>query len=234
MRFCWIFRTSLPRPSNGSEGRVRHEGPGGGVACGLGRARSGPGDGCGVRSGRDLVHPRRSGRDALRVLCALDGIPPRRADEVIDLVDLTAAGARNVGGYSMGMRQRLAVGRAFLHDPGILLRSNKGIGSFGGLGGGLLAGLVWMRRRRLDFQTRWLLLDNITYALPVALAFGRLGCALAHDHRGLASAGWIAVRFPEGPRYDLGLIEFLFLIPLAALFLYLGRRARPAGQTPGG
>src|SRR6266550_3404514 len=42
-----------------------------------------------------VFHPRRSGRDALRVLCALGSIPPRRADEVIDLVDLTAAGGRN-------------------------------------------------------------------------------------------------------------------------------------------
>ena len=41
-----------------------------------------------------VFHPRRSGRDALRVLCPLGGIPPRRADEVIDLVDLTGAGAR--------------------------------------------------------------------------------------------------------------------------------------------
>src|SRR6185312_11514205 len=37
-----------------------------------------------------VFHPRRSGRDALRVLCALGGIPSRRADEVIDLVELTA------------------------------------------------------------------------------------------------------------------------------------------------
>src|SRR5690348_18469709 len=31
-----------------------------------------------------VFHPRRSGRDALRVLCALGGMPSRRADEVID------------------------------------------------------------------------------------------------------------------------------------------------------
>ena len=68
-----------------------------------------------------VFHPRRSGRDALRVLCALGGIPPRRADEVIDLVGLTAAGGRNVGGYSMGMRQRLALAAAAAgrpRDPG--------------------------------------------------------------------------------------------------------------------
>jgi phosphatidylglycerol:prolipoprotein diacylglycerol transferase len=58
---------------------------------------------------------------------------------------------------------------------------------------------------------------------------GRLGCALAHDHRGLWTTNWIAVKFPEGSRYDLGLIEFLFLIGMAALFWALDRKARPVG-----
>lgn len=116
-----------------------------------------------------------------------------------------------------------------LQHPAILLRSPKGVGSFGGLGGGLAAGWIWMRRRGLASKHRYLLLDNITYALPAGLLLGRLGCALAHDHRGLPSASWIAVAFPEGPRYDLGLIEFIFLIPMTAVFLYLGRTARPPG-----
>ncbi|MDP8979305.1 MAG: hypothetical protein M3O35_01795, partial [Acidobacteriota bacterium] len=67
------------------------------------------------------------------------------------------------------------------------------------------------------------------YGLPFAWMIGRLGCALAHDHRGLPSTSWIAVRFPEGPRYDLGLIEFLFLIVLATAFRILDRRPRPVG-----
>jgi ABC-2 type transport system ATP-binding protein len=58
-----------------------------------------------------VFHPRRSGRDALRVLCLLGGIPLRRADELIDVVGLTGAAARKVGGYSMGMRQRLGLAR---------------------------------------------------------------------------------------------------------------------------
>jgi len=59
--------------------------------------------------------------------------------------------------------------------------------------------------------------------------WGRLGCALAHDHRGLFTDSWMAVRFPEGPRYDLGLIELVFLAGLAGAFWVLDRRARPVG-----
>jgi prolipoprotein diacylglyceryltransferase len=58
---------------------------------------------------------------------------------------------------------------------------------------------------------------------------GRLGCALAYDHRGFASTSWIAVNFPEGPRYDLGLIEFLFLIVMGIGFKLLDRRPRQVG-----
>jgi ABC-2 type transport system ATP-binding protein len=69
----------------------------------------------------DVFHPRRSGRDALRVLAAASAIPDRRVDEVLALVDLTSAGSRRVGGYSLGMRQRLGLAAALLGDPGVLV-----------------------------------------------------------------------------------------------------------------
>jgi phosphatidylglycerol---prolipoprotein diacylglyceryl transferase len=118
---------------------------------------------------------------------------------------------------------------AFLADPSIVLRTSSGVRSVGGLSGGFLGGLLWCRFRRLSFFETLRRLDIVAYALPVAWMIGRLGCALAHDHRGLPSSSWIAVRFPEGPRYDLGLIEFLFLIGLAVTFRALDRRPRPVG-----
>jgi ABC-2 type transport system ATP-binding protein len=69
----------------------------------------------------DVFHPGRRGRDALRVVARPAGITDDRVDEVLDLVDLTAAGRRRVGGYSLGMRQRLALAAAVLGDPAVLV-----------------------------------------------------------------------------------------------------------------
>ena len=55
------------------------------------------------------VHPGRSGRNHLRVLAAAAGLPASRVEEVLALVELTAAAKRRVKGYSLGMRQRLGL-----------------------------------------------------------------------------------------------------------------------------
>ncbi len=67
------------------------------------------------------AHPGRSGRDHLRVLAAAAGLPARRADQLLDLVGLTAAARQRAGGYSLGMRQRLGLAAALLADPAVLI-----------------------------------------------------------------------------------------------------------------
>ena len=66
-------------------------------------------------------HPGRSGRDHLRVMADTAGVGTRRVDEMLDLVGIPAAAGQRAGGYSMGMRQRLALAGALLGDPQVLL-----------------------------------------------------------------------------------------------------------------
>jgi ABC-2 type transport system ATP-binding protein len=66
-------------------------------------------------------HPGRSGRNHLRVAAAASGIPRERVEEVLALVELTNDARRRVGGYSLGMRQRLHIATALLGDPEVLV-----------------------------------------------------------------------------------------------------------------
>jgi ABC-2 type transport system ATP-binding protein len=66
-------------------------------------------------------HPKRSGRNHLRMLATAAGIPPRRVDDLLEFVGLEQVAGRSVGGYSLGMRQRLSVAGALLGDPQLLV-----------------------------------------------------------------------------------------------------------------
>jgi ABC-2 type transport system ATP-binding protein len=68
-----------------------------------------------------VFHPGHRGRSALRIVAAASGVPDSRVDDVLEVVGLTDAARRRVGGYSMGMRQRLALAGALLGDPETLV-----------------------------------------------------------------------------------------------------------------
>src|SRR5262245_58878934 len=67
------------------------------------------------------VHPGRSGYNHLYSLAAANGIARKRVDEVLDQAGLTSVARRRVGGFSLGMSQRLGIAGALLGDPATLL-----------------------------------------------------------------------------------------------------------------
>ena len=66
-------------------------------------------------------HPGRRARDHLRVLAATADLADHRVDEVLAQVGLAGAARRRVGGFSLGMRQRLGLAAALLGDPDVLV-----------------------------------------------------------------------------------------------------------------
>jgi ABC-2 type transport system ATP-binding protein len=69
----------------------------------------------------DTFQPGRSAIEHLRILAIAAGIGRHRPAQVLDLVGLTEAARRRVGGFSLGMRQRLTLATTLLGDPGVLI-----------------------------------------------------------------------------------------------------------------
>lgn len=101
------------------------------------------------------VHPGRSARSHLCALAASNGIAPRRADEVLEEVGLADAAGRRVGGFSLGMKQRLGVATALLGDPPVFMFDEP-------VNGMDPEGVLWMRRlfRRLAAEGRTVFLSS--------------------------------------------------------------------------
>ncbi|MDX6327143.1 MAG: type transport system ATP-binding protein, partial [Nocardioidaceae bacterium] len=76
----------------------------------------------------NAFHPGRTGRNHLRVLADGAGIDAARITEMLEAVGLTHAADRHVGGYSLGMRQRLGLAAALLGDPPVLVLDEPGNG----------------------------------------------------------------------------------------------------------
>jgi len=116
-----------------------------------------------------------------------------------------------------------------LESEGIMsiLRIWAGFSSMGGFLGAVIGAAVFygvVRKRPFLPHA-----DAVMYGLPFGWTFGRLGCFTAHDHIGRATTSFLAVRFPWGPRFDLGLLEALWTMVICAAFVLAARSPRRPG-----
>lgn len=114
-----------------------------------------------------------------------------------------------------------------LESPWSLLTVWEGLSSMGGLLGGVVAAVVWFRVKRIRFGDY-----ADAFALGTAPGWGiaRLGCFTVHDHPGVRTDFFLAVRFPDGPRHDLGLYEAILLLSVGGVIWALHRRGTLRGR----
>ncbi len=118
--------------------------------------------------------------------------------------------------------------QALLKNPLLLIDFRTSLSSYGGIMGALIGLFIYSRK----YPKRPLLpyLDAAAFSLPVGWFFGRLGCALVHDHPGAPTSFFLAVDFgnhgPGGIRHDLGLYEAIWWIVIIGLFFAIDR-AKP-------
>jgi ABC-2 type transport system ATP-binding protein len=74
---------------------------------------------------QDAFYERMTGREWLTALVRLNGYDEREASDAADralaLVELTDAAGKKIGAYSKGMRQRVKLAQALVHDPEVLI-----------------------------------------------------------------------------------------------------------------
>jgi ABC-2 type transport system ATP-binding protein len=147
-----------------------------------------------------VFHPGRRAREELLVRTTAAGLPPASADQALERVGLADVGRRRVGGFSMGMRQRLALGAALLGDPQVLILDEPANGLDP-------EGVHWLRQFIRDFgadgrtvMVSSHLLSEVAQTVDdvVVIAKGRLvRQAPLHTLTGSAHGGGVRVRTPD-------------------------------------
>jgi ABC-2 type transport system ATP-binding protein len=151
------------------------------------------------------IHTGRSARNHLLAMAATNGIPRRRVDEVIGLVGLEDVAGKRVGGFSLGMGQRLGIASALLGDPGVLLLDEP-------VNGLDPEGILWIRNllKSLAAEGRTVFISShlmsemaVTATELIVVGRGKLVVAgSVAEVTSSATGGAVRVRTTEADRLD--------------------------------
>jgi ABC-2 type transport system ATP-binding protein len=149
------------------------------------------------------MHTGRSARNHLLALAQTNGISRRRVDEVIDMVGLRDVAGKRVGGFSLGMGQRLGVASALLGDPKVVVLDEP-------VNGLDPEGVLWIRNLlkglaaegRTVFVSSHLMSEMAQTATRlIVVGRGRLiADTTVEEFVARAAGNHVTVRTPEAPR----------------------------------
>jgi len=149
------------------------------------------------------VHTGRSAQNHLLAMAATHGIGRRRVDEVIAMTGLESVASKRVGGFSLGMGQRLGIAAALLGDPATLILDEP-------VNGLDPEGVLWVRNlvRYLAGEGRTVFLSShlmsemaLTADHLIVLGRGRIVAdAPIAEILGASSRPTVRLRSPEAAR----------------------------------
>ncbi|MDQ1545410.1 MAG: type transport system ATP-binding protein [Actinomycetota bacterium] len=158
----------------------------------------------GVLLDAKAVHTGRSAYNHLRAMAATHGIGSKRVDEVIALTGLESVARKRVGGFSLGMGQRLGMASALLGDPSILILDEP-------VNGLDPEGVIWVRTlaRHMAAQGRTVflsshLMSEMAQTADQIIVLGRgrvIADAPVADIIALAAGNAVRVRTPDADRF---------------------------------
>ena len=111
-----------------------------------------------------------------------------------------------------------------LHPSEVIYFWQGGSSSLGGFLGAIFAIYIFAKYKNFTLKELWPYFDIMAISLWLGWTIGRLGCFMIHDHLGRLTNSFLAVKFPTGARYDLGLLDSLLAWFILLVFGLLYKR----------